>query len=385
MDAATCSRIICSSLILLSLAGAQAAVAQNPPPTNPSRGGAAQDPRTRVQIDRPVPAPERGLLEDLTSIGQLVAAVAAAVGLWFLVQQVGITKRQFLGDRTRRFQEAYLDPAFYAAVTRTLAFLNADDAWDCLDKIKALHRRTHAGENCLPRTPKTTEDAPKASVQDVELVLGFYEDLGATYNREDIDQELIARTFGVPPVQVFTWGWWYVCWSRDGRLAGEGGEGTWSELEQMCKDLRTKDEELREFGHRPAVRFLCVPASANYSTSDVQWERARLLSYGLSATGEELTEVFSRLKRDSPELLATGAEANPRWELIVVPAEIERQPDESWQAERATAAEVKDWLSAATNEGRIDRVLASLSQQAGLSGEVRQRLEDGLKSLSRPT
>ena len=319
----------------------------------------------------------RDTLETAGLIAQIVAALVAIFGIPILVAQLWSNRKQARSDRTRTFQERYFEPEFHALASRVFSFLDVGDASECVRKIKAYHKRSHADDRCLPR--HEGRDAPRASVNDVDGLLNFFEEVGTAYNCKDLTKTVMHRSFAFPPMQILMKGWWYICWLREGKLAREDGDETFVEFEDMVKAIRKAKPNLAVDEPNPAVRILSLPSdpkSASQNDWDTSARLAAFLSEGVVARDKQPRPVASLLDalRSEDPRPADRANATPGWQLIFVPPDIDqglRRPPaflrwrgparvtEEWRLQSEDLRDLAQWLS-----DRPDRAgrLAAISQ-----------------------
>jgi hypothetical protein len=244
--------------------------------------------------------------EYLVGGAQIVAAVAAAVGIPILVRTLKATSVQLAFteieietanadariQRSLSFQDQYANREFRMIASRAFAYVDVDDAADAVDKIRAWRRARHAEDPALPRSPRDAA-APQASKNDVQQVLNFFEMLGTAHNNELLVDEVLDQTFGTIPVQIFCAAWWHVCWLRGGCLHDE--TQLYIQFEGLVKDLRARPD-LAAMAPNAKVRLLMLPAEGQ---GDRTWRLARRLSAALSArlqSGESMGELLTAVR-----------------------------------------------------------------------------------------
>jgi hypothetical protein len=227
----------------------------------------------------------------------IITAGVAVFGVPFVVAQLRGTRRAGRDQLTARFAERYDAREFQSVASRALSFLRVVDATECVTKLEAFHRRQHADHACLPRA-RDRPLGPMASVNDLFEVLGFFESLGAAYNRKELTRRKLHETIPAPPVQFFTEGWWWICWDRGG---GWVGRKPWRRIpprfltapqtdlhiqwEWMVKALKRSVVSVADMDATTSRLVLCLPPSAD-RTRSVPWSRARRLSKLFSDYGE---------------------------------------------------------------------------------------------------
>ena len=160
-----------------------------------------------MRLDQPVRVEdEKDALDNWVAVAQIITAAGVPFLAWQILGARGEGRRQ----RTRGFQERYLEREFQKTASLTVAYLDATDVEDCVEKVRAYARRGYVADPCLPRTPRARDgDVPNPSALDVAQVMGFFEDFGTAYNRRDLDREVVRDSFSRTPVQIFSIGWWY--------------------------------------------------------------------------------------------------------------------------------------------------------------------------------
>ncbi len=241
--------------------------------------------------------PVRDWTDFVIVFGQLGAMAVAVCGLLFLAKQVRLAREATdaanrlseeardaeIRRRTADLHDHLMSPPFMAMNSRVIAFLDVENARDAVSKVRAWREAPHSDAACLPRSPRV--DAPMASKNDVNHVLGFFETMGAQKNL--LDMETITRSFGPNPGYLFAVGWWYICWRREGKLRSPTAGATYCEFEDLIRVL---------FHHKPGFRDICVPdASVRFLvlpspdvTDDASWDLCAGLSESLSQSLDPL-------------------------------------------------------------------------------------------------
>jgi hypothetical protein len=260
---------------------------------------------TAVQIHGPVPTQQRGILDTVLLIGQILGILAAVVGLRFLAKQVKVANEATAAavsqataanhqnrhsqlsakrQRTTTFQEQYTSHEFAVLTSRVDGYLDARDARDAVQKIQAWETAGHGTESSLPRTPRSTS-APKASKVDVVSVFGFYENMGAAYQLEQLDEEAFHRTFGPVPALDFARAWWFICWNRDGEFRSAGQPGDYSEFEDLVRKTLAQKPIYRDYCKpKASIRVIALPDSK--VADEVAWDLCGRLSQALSSNAD---------------------------------------------------------------------------------------------------
>lgn len=202
--------------LLLSLAATGAFFASCCVPAPAATQARTTDP-PRVRIDGQVET--KSDADPLARALAVTTALVAVLTLPIVAFQLRSTRKAARDERTAKFAERYSAKDFQDVVSPVLSFLKVEDVRECIIKLEAYERRRHASEQVLPRD-RARPDGPKASVNDIFQVLYFLEELGAAYNGGELTRRKIHVTFPEPPVQLFTVGWWYICWRRGGAWIG---------------------------------------------------------------------------------------------------------------------------------------------------------------------
>jgi hypothetical protein len=412
---AALTRLIAAALAVASLLSGPPAVAA--PSQNTSGRGSENG--IPVRIDGPVRTDSS---RDAFSI---LVGVVTVVGVPLLLYQIRSARQEGRSQRTRAIQERYFSREWQTTAGLTLAFLTVDNSGDCVDKIQAWHARSHAEQACLPRTPKRDPKAPRPSVRDVQLIMEFFEDLGTAYNRREIVRGVVHDSFCTPPIQIFTTGWWYICWRRKGRLLGEGaedrwtslkrvarsikpqsgerlgswlkravypntwlrggrwernrGEGLWAQFEQTTRSLREHNHQLKDtFVWESPFWILCLPSDEQSATTD-DWDTSRRLSGAMNSAAKNMTDLALRIDETSLTMTEQLSDGTSRWRVLLVPQSVDTAPDELWKAQRNDAERIACWLACATRDHTIDEVIAELVELG--KGDGRPAAEIGSRDL----
>lgn len=309
--------------------------------------------------------PDRDGFDRLIGWAQIATAAIGGIGIPILIAQLWSSRRDSKSERTSAFAERYAGPDFFGVAARTLGFLKVGDAADCVDKLEAWARRTDAQEECLPGNP-ARPNAKKVSVSEVQQVFSFFEDFAAAYNRGDLLKRVAQDSFSIPAVQVFTTGWWFICWRRGGlrlrprfgrRLRRRFGDNSmqteiYAEFEQLAKSLRDKQSDLqREFPLKPPAPVIVLPHEPLKAT-DEEWARAKELSTALSERIGDLDRIAYALREP-----ASAAEGDPSWKVYVV-----RDVFGPSEAEWTTDHEAAEWLAHALtvlDDDEVDKAIAA--------------------------
>jgi hypothetical protein len=225
--------------------------------------------REPVEIDDP-----KGFLDVLVVLAQVIAALVALATLLLLYRQVLAAKEQIVAlnkqiedagknakiERSLAFQQRFTGREFRTGGSLFTAYLDVDDARDAVEKIRAWQTAPHAEDPSLPRSPRDP-GAPCPSKNEILQVLDFFEDLGTAFNAEQIAQEELVKSFGSTPVEIYTIGWWFLCWRRRGAPVAE--TELYEEFAQLVTTIRAKKPDLLEEKPKSSVRLLAIPSGTN--------------------------------------------------------------------------------------------------------------------------
>ena len=174
-------------------------------------------------------------------------------------------------------------------------------------------------------------------MNDVDHVLGFFEDLGTARNCALLDDEVFVRSFGHAPVQIFMEAWWYICWARHGELGHESR--IFGEFEKMVRWLRAT----ASFADtpNPAIRLLVLPSDPETAGWGA-WNLCRDLSKALSEYPAMGTQsVREGVGATIRPLVATGATGLFSEVVAVPPLDV---GTEDWTTELEEATRLLDHL-----------------------------------------
>jgi hypothetical protein len=344
------------------------------------------DDATPVRIDGRVETDNHPDLFDwIVAVVQGGATMAAVVGLLLLRRQVRAAKDQIAAaeiqisgarddanaQRSLAFQEQYTGRDFRKVASLCLAYLDAEDAADCIQKIRAAASSPYAECPCLPRSPRDAS-APQPCVNDIEQVFGFFEALGTAHNAGLVEKEVLLRSFGSVPVQMFTTGWWHISLVRGGRMLPD--TDYYSEFEGLVRWLREQDEELLTMEPNPSVRLLALPLDAEraeWGDWDICERLSKAMSDRLAAdraarTTEVLVEIgctaapFPRI--EGVELVGRVIAVAPRLDM----------PVEAWRGELDDADTIVRRLRGVDADG-IEAVISALTKRADAVRGQRER------------
>jgi hypothetical protein len=284
--------------------------------------------------------PRPDVFDFIVGGAQIVGVAIAAVGAWYVWHQIRDARREARIQRSLAFLQRYAERELRERFSPVGAYLGVTTASACVDHIRAWESAPHAEEPCLPRT-RWTGAEPRARKNDVQHVLDFFEELGATYNQGLLDEEVVARSVAPVPVGFLGRAWWFVLWRRGGRPIGDGVR-TYAELETMVRAILKERPDLRE-RFRPAsgVSLLVIPQG---TPSPGDWERCKRLSEALServsegATGEQLLAGVEDLRR-------RDGHRDLRVRVIYVPPDL-GEDEEAWASWRVVAEELSAKLAA---------------------------------------
>ena len=274
---------------------------------------------TVVQVHGPVQTTQQhSFLDTALVVAQIIGIVSALWGLRFLAKQVraaneatAAATRQAAAaneqnrhaqmsakrERTTTLQEQYTSYEFTLRNARVQGYLSACDARDAVQKIQAWENAGHGAEPSLPRTPRNPR-APHASKIDVVNVFGFYENLGAAYQLEQLDQEAFHRTFGPIPAMDFARAWWFICWSRGGAFRSGGQPADFSEFEDLVRITVTQKPAYRAYCKPTAsIRFIALPDLR--FADGVAWDLCGRLSQALSSNADLQLDFGSKAAGDA--------------------------------------------------------------------------------------
>lgn len=294
---------------------------------------------------------------------QVVTAVAAIVGIPLISAQIWVGQRQAKSARTASFLERLAARDLRGLRSRVLGFLTVEDAADCVRKLQAYHGRLHADDDCLP--PAAARPwAPRATVNELEEIMSFFEEMGAAYSRGELVDRVMHVTFPLIPVQFYATGWWYLCWVRGGgwvpprqgwldrRVAPLAGDTElWQQWQWMVQDLREKVPDTKAFAPAARVRVFCLPPDPD-AASHAQWETATRWSVALNAQVDSLPTLT--LDLDAAATRADAGKGAP-WRVVIVPRTID-PPRVEVDANRELADTLGELLRDRT-EAAVEQVL----------------------------
>jgi hypothetical protein len=285
------------------------------------------------------------------------------IGLGFLYWQVRLSRKDAQDQRVVAFQDHFMNREFATISSKTVAFLDALGPADCVQKFQVWAAAGWADDECLPRSPRLDRGRPAKN--DIQHTLGTWEIVGAVYNRGDLTREVILESFCTPAVQMFSLGWWYICWRRDGRLLAKGVE-TYAQFERFVRHVRAAKAELDET-YRPnlAIRVLCLPE--NLDATPQGWARCEAISETLSKRvlrkrGDDVA-TFGAMLDDLLKAVDHVANAGKPGEplkvtLLPIPRDMDLGPAD-WEPTRNRAEHAARRMSSLTSP-RIDLLISNL-------------------------
>jgi hypothetical protein len=314
-------------------------------------------------------------LEKLVKYAQIAGPIIALLGLGAVLiqvyratQQLRNTNEQMKHARddarsqqTRAYEQRYSTREFLRESSLTFAFLAAEDAGDCISRIRAWETRRHADEPCLPR-PRSRPDGPQASPNDVQRVFSFFEQFATSYNLGRLDIDIVHEGFGVEPLQVFSQGWWYICWRRGGLLLGE--TDIFEQFQRMVESIfRAMPHLEADYQPTAAIKVLCIPTSMSggASTPPGAWLRAQEISDLLSDHGGDLSLPLAHLHELYHGTSLDSARLTHRWQIVLVPS-LTARPGQTWSAQTSRASQLASWLERIDDEDIVETLRCCLGR-----------------------
>jgi hypothetical protein len=307
-----------------------------------------------IQVDNEVRTdPKDSMVGYVQATGTFIALFA----LFLLRRQIVDARRDSQGQRAFDLQNTYTGREFQTVASRTMAFLDSDDARDCVQKLRAWESRGWADNECLPRSPRL--DNAKPSVNDVLQVYGFFEGAGTLYLRNEIARGVFLDIFASPPVDMFTAGWWFLCWMRDGTLLGESEH--YAQYQRLVLEIRkARPDLIQRFKPKRQIAMLCLPANLA-EPDDAQWERCEKLSLRLSALINSENSFTAAMKELELKIEATANDGDGDQfavTLLPLPWEIDALPCD-WTPVRNAVARAQAKLTA-IGTVRVDALIPEL-------------------------
>jgi hypothetical protein len=247
---------------------------------------------------------------------QILTAVLGIPGLVLILLSLRAARRQMRSERTSRVLDRYNTNDFLVIWATVMEFLKADDERACVANVrrwearKAADRTLLGGDEPPPDVPDDVllrvlssgisrlvgddeGERQALSKSEVQSTANFYEEIGALFNAEEIDQKLVGRAFGQTVVQAFEASWWWIHYSRDGRSvpvrpqhvrAHENED--YAEWERMVRSVVRRRPEiprqpLNKKGRDDTVRAICLPPFAPPDEPQApadQWAACQALS-----------------------------------------------------------------------------------------------------------
>ncbi len=238
---------------------------------------------------------------------QIVTAALGIPGLAFIGLTLVMTRRQMRAERTAQVLERYNTREFLDAWSAVQRFLYAPHEKACVERIRraesasssraslldedrALNQPTEAMVATARVVRPAADTVTGASQAGLMSAANFYEETGALFNRREIDDTLVIRSFGQATAQALEAVWWWIGYQRDGRsvpvaprLARRHETETYAEWERMVRKVLRKRPELRSRrmnrpGRNDVVRAICIPYERGRDASEGEWERCGDLS-----------------------------------------------------------------------------------------------------------
>lgn len=246
---------------------------------------------------------------------QIAAAALGPLGLVLVWLGVLAARRQIRSERTSQILDRYGKTDFLLTWKDIMQFLTASNEPACIEQIRIFEAASPSQNLLSPsQREKDFSREPKATRMDIQSTVYFYEQIGAMFNRGEIDRGLAMRSFAPVMVQALEASWWWINFERDGKciavepqfVRGHETEID-AEWERMVRTVVRKRRDLRAEtkinpeGLRDHVRALCLPLRAEPSEED--WERCKSLS---GALGDALRAGRLDDLRRALEVVPTG-------------------------------------------------------------------------------
>jgi hypothetical protein len=315
-----------------------------------------------------------GWFDHLVGWAQVATPLVALAGLIFIWKQIKQQRDEIKGqkeeeegnrndaraNRSVSYQATYTDRAFLTTAGRCTGFLDAADAADCVSKIRAHGLARWADERSLPRTPPSVDEA-RASRNDLNYLLGFFETMANAYNANIIDRDLIKRDFAQPAAWYYAYAWWFLCWRRE--MASAAESQLYDQFDTFVRSLRSDRADVRKIKPNADLRVLCLPAETAVAST---WAIAGRISNALSRRALNCSTVSTCLLAALEEAVekvegavASGPASAPGIETVIVVPNFIEVPDRDWEMHRKRATEIKQALNRAPLS-RLDAVARSL-------------------------
>jgi hypothetical protein len=287
---------------------------------------------------------------------QVAGSMIALLALLALLYQIARSRRESQGQRAFDLQTAYTSREFRSVTSRSLAFLDANDARDCVQKVRAWEFRGWADNPCLPRSPRQAEARPSAN--DIVEVFSFLEALGALYRHKEVARKVLLDIFATPPVEMFMAGWWFICWLRGGLLVGE--TETYRHYQWFVQEIRLRRETSGAASPKAEIAVLCLPEDL-HEEQDARWRRCEELSVRISrlAMDTDMVRAMETIEREMSALKRQVTTGDPFGvTLLPIPSAIDVDPD-GWAAVRRATSRAERCLNAGGTTG-VDALIAKL-------------------------
>lgn len=298
--------------------------------------------------------------DHLVGWAEVATPLVAGAGLIFIWQQIKQQREEIKGqkeaeegnrddaraNRSISYQATYTDRAFLTTAGRCTGFLDADDAADCVNKIRAYGLAHWSDDRSLPRSPPSVDEA-RASRNDLNYLLGFFETLANAYNANIIDRDMIKRDFAQPAAWYYAYAWWFLCWRREMTSASESQ--LYDQFDTFVRSLRSERPDVQKIKPDTNLRVLCLPAETAVASN---WAIAGRISNALSRRSRNCSTVstclFTQLETAVNKVGAVAAPGSAPGAgietVIVVPNFIE-VPDCDWEMHRTHADGIKQMLN----------------------------------------
>jgi hypothetical protein len=132
--------------------------------------------------------------------------------------QIWVSRKAARIERTRAFQERYQADGFRQSASLMIGATGAEDTDACIDFIRAWSLSPSAMDRVIPSPTRPT----KASIQDIELTLNLFEEMGTAHKLKQLDEKTIEMSLATNIVQIFSRAWWLISWLREGHHSGDG-------------------------------------------------------------------------------------------------------------------------------------------------------------------
>jgi hypothetical protein len=304
---------------------------------------------------------QKSWLDNGAAIAQVLAAVAALLGLPFIAAQLLYARHDSRMQTTAELLARWEAREFRTVQSRVTAFLAVEDAAQCVDKLLAWEGVAHSEAAELPRGtgPGT---APKPSQNDVDQIRNFFEDVAIRYNEGEIVREPVVSSIGHAAVREYVKALWLTHYERGG-LSGTVYP-LYREWEVMVEDLHEGPDLKPTFPWRrkpssttqeaiaylagldttPVVGLICLPGDDSAEARDL----AKRLSLALqdSRLAEQLAAEAPSDQEDIPPT---------RWRVYFTPSALGLS-DEEFAREWGIARSIALWLDSVSLSTIDERV-----------------------------